>query len=67
METRVFHRPVTVQSTDGEYVDTFNRPVRPSNLFSSRRIKDNRSDYDASLTPVAHWPIPLFRLRLPRS
>ena len=32
METRMFDRPVTVQSTDGEYVETFNMGERVKNV-----------------------------------
>jgi len=33
METRMFDRPVTVQSTDGEYVETFDRGERVQNFM----------------------------------
>ena len=33
METRMFDRPVTVQSTDGEHVETFNRGERVKNIM----------------------------------
>ena len=32
METRIFDRPVMVVSTDGEYVETFNRGERVQNI-----------------------------------
>ncbi len=32
METRVFLRPITVRSTDAEYVETFNRGERVKNV-----------------------------------
>ena len=39
METRMFHRPVNVQSTDGEYVDTFNSGERVKNVLRiGRRV-----------------------------
>ena len=40
METRMFDRPVTVQSTDGEYVETFSRGERVKNIIriGSRRV-----------------------------
>ena len=39
METRMFDRPVTVQSTDGEYVETFDRGERVKNVMRiGRRV-----------------------------
>jgi hypothetical protein len=39
METRMFHRPVKVQSTDGEYVDTFDTGERVKNVMRiGRRV-----------------------------
>jgi len=39
METRLFDRPVKVQSTDGEYVETFNRGERVKNVMRiGRRV-----------------------------
>jgi hypothetical protein len=40
METRMFDRPVTVQSTDGEYVETFDRGERVKNVMRiGRRVR----------------------------
>jgi len=39
METRMFDRPVRVQSTDGEYVETFDRGERVKNVMRiGRRV-----------------------------
>ena len=39
METRMFDRPVTVQSTDGEYVEMFDRGERVKNVMRiGRRV-----------------------------
>jgi len=39
METRIFDRSVTVQSTDGAYVETFNRGERVKNIMRiGRRV-----------------------------
>ena len=39
METRIFDRPVTVQSTDGEYVEMFDRGERVKNVMRiGRRV-----------------------------
>jgi hypothetical protein len=39
METRMFDRPVTVQSTDGEYVEMFDRGERVKNVLRiGRRV-----------------------------
>ena len=40
METRMFDRPVTVQSTDAEHLETFNRGERVKNIMriGSRRV-----------------------------